>query len=171
MTPTTSARRRGPVPGTVALVLFLVPLLPASAETFLIAVTETEDGTPCRAPLAAREGILAALFDDGHIAFEVSAGEPVPGTDALRTMAIEAGAGTVAVIVVDWHREQISGGATRIRARGSIALVDVASGLGRPGIPFEVRNDGRERTADRPLLGREIGSALVEACRASSAAR
>jgi hypothetical protein len=50
-------------------------------------------------------------------------------------------------------------------------LLDALTGRERARVPFEVGNEGRERTADRPLLGVEIGSALVEAYRASSAAR
>jgi hypothetical protein len=155
----------------LTLAFLLAPLRPAAAETFLIAVTETDDGEPSQPPLAAREGILAALFDGDHIAFEVPAGNPPMGTEALRTLAVEAGAGTVAVIVVDWHPEHISGGALRVSGRGSIVLIDARTGRQTDSLPFAVGNEGREGIADRSRLGVEIGLALIEAFRASSAGR
>jgi hypothetical protein len=156
-------------PRALALVFLLLPILPAPAETFLIAVTETDDGEPSSPPLAAREGILAALFDAEHIGFEFPADEPPPSADSLRLLAVEAGAGIVAVIVVDWHQEPISGGALRVSGRGTIVLVDAHTGRQTASLPLAVGNEGRERIADRPLLGVEIGSALIEAFRASSA--
>jgi hypothetical protein len=155
----------------LALVFLLVPVLPPAAETFLVAVAETDDGAPSPPPSAAREGIFAALFDAEHIAFELPSGEKLPSTDELRRLAIEAGAGTVAIVMVDWHREPMSGGALRVRARGSIVLVDALTGHETHRRAFEVANEGRELTAGRPRLGAEIGSALVEAFRATSAAR
>jgi hypothetical protein len=159
------------LPCALALVFLLLPVRPAAAETFLIAVTETDEGEPSLPPLAAREGIFAALFEGEHIAFEVPAGESPQSADALRLLANEAGAGTVAVIVVDWHQERQYGGALRVSGRGSIVLIDARSGKQTDRLPLAVGNDGRERIADRPRLGVEIGVALIEAFRASSAGR
>jgi hypothetical protein len=159
------------LPCALALVFLLLPVRPAAAETFLIAVTETDDGEPSLPPLAAREGIFTALFEGEHIAFELPAGEPLPDADALRLLANEAGAGTVAVIVVDWHQERQYGGALRVSARGSIVLIDARSGKQTDRLSLAVGNEGREQIADRPRLGVEIGVALIEAFRASSAGR
>jgi hypothetical protein len=155
----------------LALAAFLLAALAAPAETFLVAVTETDDGEPSRPPLAAREGIFAALFDGDHVGFEVpDDGSRLPiGT--LRLLAADAGAGTVAVITVDWHQERLNGGAFRVRARGSIVLVDALSGRETPVLPFAVGNEGREAAAGRPRLGVEIGLALIEAFRAWSGGR
>jgi hypothetical protein len=162
---------RSRCPLAFALAALLLPVLPAPAETFLVAVTETDEGEPSRPPLAAREGIFAALFDGEHIAFEVPADWPPPSADALRPLAAEAGAGTVAVIVVDWHQERLAGGALRVSGRGSIVLVDALSGRETPALPLAVGNRGRELIADRPRLGVEIGLALIEAFRAWSSGR
>jgi hypothetical protein len=162
---------RCPFPFVLALVAFLLPVLPAPAETFLVAVAETDDGEPSRPPLAAREGIFAALFDGEHIAFEFPDGGSPPSTGALRLLAAEADAGTVAVIMVDWHQERLAGGALRVSGRGSIVLVDALSGRESPALPLAVGNEGRELIADRPRLGVEIGLALIEAFRAWSSGR
>jgi hypothetical protein len=159
------------LPCALALVFLLLPVRPAAAETFLIAVTETDEGEPSLPPLAAREGIFAALFEGEHIAFEVSAGESPQSADALRLLANEAGAGTVAVIVVDWHQERQYGGALRVSGRGSIVLIDARSGKQTDRLPLAVGNEGREQSTDRPRLGVQIGVALIEAFRASSAGR
>jgi hypothetical protein len=161
------------VRGTTALALaiLLAPVRPASAETFLIVVTETVDGQPATPPLAAREGIFAALFDGDHIGFEVPADASPMSPDDLRLLAVEADAGTVAVIVVDWHQERIPGGALRVSGRGSIVLLDAHTGLRTDSLPLAVGNEGRERIADRPRLGVEIGLALIDAARTFPAGR
>lgn len=164
-------RRRCPFPLALALAAFLLAALAAPAETFLVAVTETDDGEPSRPPLAAREGIFAALFDGEHIGFEVPADGSRQSTGALRLLAAEAGAGTVAVIVVDWHQERLTGGMFRVWGRGSIVLVDALSGRETPFLPLAVGNEGREAAAGRPRLGVEIGLALIEAFRTWSGGR
>lgn len=159
--------RRGPY---LALVLALgaLPALAVSAETFLVAVTETDDGEPSRPPLAAREGIFTALFDGEHIGFEVPIGMPLPSTEELRLLAADAGAGTVALVVVDWHEERIAGGALRVRGRGSLRFVDAGTGVEAAAVPLAVDNGGREATVDRRRLGVEIGIALIAAYRPPS---
>ena len=163
--------RQSPFPLALALAAFLLPALPAPAETFLVAVTETDDGEPSRPPLAAREGIFAALFDGEHIAFEAPDDGSRQPTGALRLLAAEAGAGTVAVIAVDWHQERLTGGAFRVWGRGSIVLVDALSGRESGALPLAVGNTGREAAAGRTRLGVEIGLALIEAFRAWSGGR
>ena len=130
------------MPLALALAAFLLAALAAPAETFLVAVTETDDGEPSRPPLTAREGIFAALFDGEHIAFEVPDDGSRQPTGALRLLAAEAGAGTLAVITVDWHQERLTGGAFRVWGRGSIVLVDALSGREAPVLPLAVGNDG-----------------------------
>jgi hypothetical protein len=145
----------------VALALILLPALPSGAATLLLSVSETEAGQPSAPPLAAREGILATLFDGEVIAFEVPADAPPAPVDAMLPLAAEAGADTLAMVVVDWHREHIAGGALRISARGSIVLVDVLTGRETARVPFEMRNDGRELAVDSAALGAEIGVVLI----------
>jgi len=164
-----NSRRSFPL--ALALAAFLLAALAAPAETFLVAVTETDDGEPSRPPLAAREGIFAALFDADHIGFEVSDNGSREPAGALRLLAAGAGAGTVAVITVDWHQERLTGGAVRVWGRGSIVLVDALSGRETPVLPLAVGNEGREAAAGRPRLGVEIGLALIEAFRAWSGGR
>jgi hypothetical protein len=155
---------------TAACILLLLLLLAmaAPAETFLVAVTETIEGQPSARAQAAREGIFAALFDGDHIAFEFPPAEPLPSEAALCRLAVEAGANTVAVIVVDWHPEPLVGGAWRLRAQGSLVLTDARTGRSGPRVPIEVQNEGREAAADGKVLGAEIGAALIEAFRAWS---
>jgi len=155
----------------LALAFLLSAALPAAAETFLVVVAETDDGQPSAPPLAAREGIFSALFDAEQIGFEVPADWPPQRAEELRRLAQEAGAGIVATVVVDWHQERQPGGALRVRGRGSIVLVDALTGRETASVAFAVGNEGRERTADRPRLGLEIGNALVEAIRSSAAGR
>ena len=168
MNPTTAGASRLPLPRILAFLLLLLPVLPAPAETFLVVVIETDDGEPSRPPLAAREGIFSALFDGDHIGFEFPAGEPIPARDALRLLAAEAGAGTVALVVVDWHQERLVGGALRVSGRGTIVLVDAQTGDETDTVPLEVGNEGREQAAGRPRLGVEVGIALIAAFRTAS---
>lgn len=169
MNAATAGASRLPLPRILAFVLLLLPVLPTPAETFLVVVTETDDGAPSRPPQAAREGIFSALFDGDHIGFEFPAGEPIPAPDALRLLAVEAGAGTVALVVVDWHQERLVGGALRVSGRGKLVLVDAQTGAETASVPLAVANDGREQIADRPRLGVEIGIALIAAFRTVSA--
>jgi hypothetical protein len=155
------AARMRTLVSAMSLALLLLPILPAGAVTLLLAVTETEEGQPAAPPLAAREGILAALFDAELLAFELPPGEPVPSPEDLRLLAAEAGADTVAIVVVEWSQERIAGGALHVSARGSIILVDPRTGRETARAPFERRNDGRERAVNRADLGVEIGSVLV----------
>lgn len=157
--------------GALMLALLAAAVLPAAAETFLVAVAETDDGEPSRPPLAAREGIFLALFEADHIGFEVPADWPPRPADELALLANEAGAPVVAMVVVDWHREGRYGGALRVSARGEIVLVDALTGGECARTPIAVTNDGREWIADRLRLGVEIGAALVEAFRSSAACR
>ncbi len=152
--------------GTLALACLLLPCLRVSAETFLVVVTETRDGGPVRPPYAAREGILTALFDDGQIAFELPAGEAPPLLDDLPRLGIAAGAGIVAVIVVDWHEESLGEGALGVRCRGHIILMDPVTGRRTDPIPLELGNEDRERAVGRSRLGLEIGASLIRAWQA-----
>jgi hypothetical protein len=58
-----------------------------------------------------------------------------------------------------------------VSGRGSIVLIDARSGKQTDRLPLAVGNEGREQITDRSRLGAEIGVALIEAFRASSAAR
>lgn len=160
-----------PVARALMLAFLAAVGLPAAAETFLVAVAETDAGEPSRPPLAAREGIFSALFEADHIGFEVPADWPPRSADELARLATDAGAPVVAMVVVDWHREGMHGGALRLSARGEIVLVDALTGAERARFPIAVANDGREWIADRARLGVEIGAALVEAFRSSAACR
>ena len=169
--PRHQGRRAGVDTGTVnrcrrpasalALALLLLPSLPLAAETFLLLVMETQDGGRARPPFTAREGILAALFEDGQIAFDLPADGASPDIDDLPLLGVQAGAGAIAVIVVDWHEERLDGGATRVSCRGSIVLIDPATGARSEPIPVALDNKDRERSVDRPGLGVEIGRFLV----------
>jgi len=160
-----------PAVRALMLALLAVAGLPAAAETFLVAVAETDDGEPARPPLAAREGVFSALFEADHIGFEVPADWSPRTADELARLATDAGAPVVAMVVVDWHREGMYGGALRVSARGEIVLVDALTGGECARAPIAVTNDGREWIADRVRLGVEIGAALVEAFRSSPACR
>ncbi len=155
----------------LALVLLLLPVLKVAAETFLVLVTETQDGGRAKPPFTAREGILAVLFDDGHIAFDLPPDGVTPGIDDLPRLGLQAGAGAVAVIVVDWHEEHLDGGALGVSCRGSIVLIDPATGARSDPIPLELDNRDRERAVGRPRLGMEIGQALIRAWQTSSPGR
>jgi hypothetical protein len=152
--------------GALALLLLLLPCLRVPAETFLVIVMETRDGEPARPPCAAREGILTALFDDGQIAFELPPGETPPSFDDLPRLGFAAGAGIVAVIVVDWHEESPGAGGIGVTCRGHMVLIDPVAGLRTDPIPLELGNEGRERTVGRTRLGLEIGASLIRAWQA-----
>lgn len=155
----------------MALAFLLVPVLPAAAATFLVVLAETRDGEPARPPLFAREGILAVLFEDGHIAFDLPAGTPQPAEGDLPRLGLQAGAEIVARIVVDWHEERLVGGATMESCRGNILLVDPKTGRRSELIALELGNLGREGEVGRSGLGREIGTLLIRAWQASPPVR
>jgi hypothetical protein len=169
VSPSTSRTSRLPLSLALAAVLLLIPVAPAPAETFLVVVTETDDGEPSKPPLAAREGIFSALFDGEHIGFEFPADAPIPSPDILRDLAVEAGAGTVALVVVDWRQERLVGGALRVSGRGSLVLVDARTGAEAARVPLAVANEGREQAVDRRRLGVEVGIALIAAYRTAAA--
>ena len=98
----------------LAIVFFLTGCLPSFAETFLVIVTETQDGETVVPPFAAREGILAALFEDGQIAFDLPEGGTPHSLDDLPRLGIQAGADIAAVVVVDWHEERLDGDTIRV---------------------------------------------------------
>ena len=145
--------------------------LPSFAETFLVIVTETQDGEPARPPYAAREGILAALFEDGQIAFELPEGGTPHSSDDLPRIGIQAGADIVAVVVVDWHEERLDDDTIRVSCRGSLVLIEAATGMRSEPIPMESGNEGRERAVGQLRLGVEIGASLIQAWRALPAGR
>jgi hypothetical protein len=151
----------------LALAFLLLPCLRVSAETFLVLVTETQDGGRAKPPFTAREGILAALFEDGQIAFELPADGAPAGIDDLPALGVQAGAGAIAVIVVDWHEERLDGGALRVSCQGTLVLVDPVTGFRSQPLPLMLDNVDRERTVGRPRLGVEIGLFLIRAWQAS----
>jgi hypothetical protein len=153
------------VPAALALLLAAVP--PLAASTILVVVTETREGGPMRPPFAAREGILAALFEDGQIAFELPFADEPPPAERLPALGLATGADVVASVVVHWSEERIAGGQSRVNCRGSLVLLDVPTGRRTEEVPIDLDNAGRERDVGRAGLGLEIGAALIAAWRAS----
>ncbi len=65
------------------LILLLTAALPLRADTFLLVLEEWRDGERVPLSMASREGMMAALFDAGQVAFDMDAGQTRVDWDRL----------------------------------------------------------------------------------------
>lgn len=145
-------------------ILFLLVLgaaSPLSGETILVAVQESLDGGPFPLPSPAREGILAGIFDRGHIIFDVPDSVPAPPSSELVKMAREGGAGLVLEAVVEFRESRLAGGAVRVDASARYTVMDASTGRVRRTGAITSTNGGREKEVDRIALGMEVGEEVA----------
>ncbi len=147
--------------------LFLLPALlaaapPVTAQSLLLSVRETLNGSPQANPLSSREGLAAALFDDGFIVFDLPGGAP-PEPDGILKIAVAAGADYVLELIVDFSGS--GAGAPRVTAHAEYALRKAAGGLVVLRGTLDGTNRDRESTVDWPALGREMGGVVADKVR------
>jgi hypothetical protein len=142
------------------LALYAAP--PLFGETILIAVQESLNGGSVPSPSPAKEGILAGIFDRGHIIFDLPESVPLPPLEELVRMAREGGAALVLDVVVEFRESRLSDGQLRIDASGRYSVIDVSAGTMRKEGDIAGTNQGRERNVDRNALGMELGDQVAE---------
>lgn len=150
----------------LALLAALAVLAPvrAAAHTLLVATREAADGEPCPAPLPLAEGLSAALFAAGHIAFGEDGPGPEIPVDQLLSVAREGGAAWLLLASADFtERAGPGNGAVRVEARTRWSLWRAADGRQAGTGTLAASNEGRERTVDSAALGAELGAAVVRA--------
>ena len=134
----------------------MLAALPVSAETILIALLETVDGSPSVPPLPARDGILQVFFDRGDIVFDVPDSAPIPSPEELLKLARAGGAAYALQIEVAFKQESIAQGGIRYIADAAYILTSVESGI-RLG-EGRIRESGPQRKS----LGLAIGRLIAE---------
>ena len=144
--------------------LFLSPLLggvPSQAESILLSVRESVNGTPLPSPLPVRESLAAALYDAGCLVFDVPTPEtPISSAD-LMGLARSGGADVLLEIAVDHSRTEAGEGTGRITSRFLLIMTDTGSSVVRLRHEGAASNEKRERDVQLRELGNEIGGLLA----------
>jgi hypothetical protein len=139
----------------------LAAAIPVTAQTILLAVGETANGTPLAPPLPTGEGVAGSLFDIGFIVFDLPGDGPSRGLSELIGVARSAGADLVLDVRVQYSDRPIDAGATRISGTAVFTLADAASGVVKAKGEEAATNANREKDVDRAALGQEIGRMLA----------
>jgi len=155
MNPSIRARRLAFL--VLAVLLAAVPL---TAQTILLAIQETANGTPLAPPLPAREGVAGSLFDNGFIVLDLPGDAPSATAELIR-VARAAGADLVLEVRVQYSDRSLGVGKTRISGSVAYTLTDTTSGAVRAKGQEGASNADREKDVDRVILGQEIGKTLV----------
>ena len=135
---------------------------PLGAETVMIAVRETVDGTPSPPPLPAVEGVSSALFEAGHIVFDSGASGGSAKSAELRNVAQEGGAGWILQVTVAYTETKVDQGVMRVTGSASFDLVNASTGATAASDRISASNEGREKIIDRTALGRELGKLISQ---------
>jgi hypothetical protein len=156
-------RTVGPLPLLLAALALLaaLPPCPVSAETVLLATRETVGGSPCAPPLPLEEGLFAALFAAGHIAFGLDGAAGSWPTADLLPVARQGGAGWVLEADADFLENRIGEGPAGLSARARWTLLRAGDGTSAGTGTLEAGNEGRERTVDLAGLAAELGALIV----------
>lgn len=150
--------------------LTVLAVLPASrgpAATIFLATEESVDGLPCPPPLPLREGLSAALFEQGHIVFDDVAGAPPESTGALSSLAQAFGAGWALDVTAAYHEVTVSPRLVRVEARATWRLLRAPEGAQAGTGTAEATNRDREGRAGREDLAVELGAAIALAVTAA----
>jgi hypothetical protein len=143
------------------VLLAILPLVGAGAETILVATQESVDGGPCAPPLPLGEGLSAALFEAGHVVFDQGASPGSAPIAALVRLARAGGAGWVLEAATDFRETRSGTGPALITAQARWTLTRADSGAQAGEGKLEATNKGREKAVDRAALGAEIGEAIA----------
>jgi len=131
------------------------------AETVLVAVRETVDGTPSDPPLPAVDGVSSGLFAAGHVVFDAgSRGSSEIGD--LVEVAREGGAAWLLRITVAYTQTKLSQGATRVAGSASFSLVNAQTGVTSLSDRVAGSNAGREKNINLAALGVELGRLISQ---------
>jgi hypothetical protein len=151
----------------VLLVLAVLPASRGSAETIFLATEESVDGLPCPPPLPLREGLSAALFEQGHIVFDDVDGTPAESAGALASLAQAFGAGWALDAVAAYHEVTVSPRLVRVEARVAWRLLQAPAGAQAGAGTVDATNRDREGRVGREELAVEIGAAIARAVTAA----
>jgi hypothetical protein len=147
----------------VALVSLLSVFLAAfavadlGAETIMIAVRETVDGTPSAPPLPTVEAVSSSLFDAGHVVFDAGKIDPSTKTVELAKIARDGNAGWLLLISVVYTQTKVDQDAVRVACSAKFSLVNTGDGTTPLTDTVTATNAGREKDTDRLALGMELG--------------
>ena len=144
------------------LVMLLLPALLAGAprlpaQSLLVVVRETLNGTPLSAPYSSREGLAATLFDAGLIIFDLTG--PAPSAGLLATAA-GAGADYLLEVTVDYSSTGTS--QPRVDGHAAFTLRTVPGGAVVLRGTLDGTNRDREGSVSRQALGQEIGGQVAQ---------
>ena len=151
------------------ILLTILPIGPAAADTIFLATNESVDGSPCPGPLPLREGLSAALFEEGHIVFDDVEVLSTPPAEGLAALALSGGAAWVLEAMVGFDEERINTGLVRVAAETRWRLTRAADGSAAADGTLASSNQGREKQVDRAGLGLEIGATIARAISAALA--
>jgi len=140
--------------------LFLLAGGVASAETVMIAASETVDGSPGQPPLSTVEGVSSGLFEAGHIVFDAGQLGASQRTSDLARVAREGKAGWLLEITTTYTLTKLDQSATRVACSATFSLVDTEKGTTSLSDKVSLTNAGREKSVDRAALGVELGSLI-----------
>ncbi len=149
-----------------AAILAFLAVLPAGADTVLVATRETVDGAPAALPLPLEEGLFAALFAAGHIVFGQDGREDPGAVPLLLSVALAGGARHVLEAAVDWSVSASRAGPATVTGQVRWTLWRAADGAAAATGTVAAGNEGREKTVDLAALGGEAGLAVVQAVQA-----
>lgn len=149
----------------VSLLSVILTVLAAGAlgaETVMIAVRETVDGTPSEPPLPSVEGVSTGLFEAGHIVFDAGkAGDTARAVD-LAEIAREGKAGWLLRITVAYTQTKVENDQVRVACSATFSLVNTESGSTSLSDKVSATNAGREKSTDRAALGVELGKLISQ---------
>jgi hypothetical protein len=144
--------------------LLVIALLHAgrgSAATIFLVTEESLDGLPCPLPLPLREGLSAALFEQGHIVFDDVDGAPGASAAALASLAQSLGAGWVLDAGVEYREQAIGSRIVRVDGHATWRLLRAPTGKDAATGAAEATNRDREGRVGRVELAAELGAAIA----------
>jgi hypothetical protein len=141
------------------LVAFLAAAPPSPAQSLLLVVRDTRNGSPLSAPSASREGLAAALFDGGLMVFDLPGGAPAAADELLKT-AVGAEADYVLEMIVDVS--SIGSTAPRVAGHAAFTLRKTPGGELVLRDTVDRTNKDRETSVNGQGLAREIGGLVAK---------
>jgi len=158
-----AARGSGRLLCAALLMLTILPAGRGFAATIFLVTEESVDGQPCPLPLPLREGLSAALFEQGHIVFDDVDGAPPASAAALAALAQSLGAGWVLDARVEYREQAIGSRVVRVEGRAAWLLLQAPGGERAGAGTDEATNRDREGSVGREELAAELGAAISRA--------
>jgi hypothetical protein len=148
--------------GLLSVILSAFAVAVLRAETVMIAVGETVDGTPSEPPLPTVEGVSSGLFEAGHIVFDAGKVDLAARTADLAEVAREGKAGWLLRIMVAYTQTKLEKEAIRVVCSATFSLVNTENGSTSLSDTVSATNAGREKNTDRAALGVELGKLISQ---------